>query len=93
MEFMREEGWKKFQSTLSWGERHEYVQDEIGNWKFQSTLSWGERPACAGSRQKKQNFNPRSPGESDNLTGQKAVLAEYFNPRSPGESDIWTGEF
>ena len=33
------------------------------------------------------DFNPRSPGESDFTTDSESFTLVYFNPRSPGESD------
>jgi len=33
------------------------------------------------------DFNPRTPVECDNFTGQKAVKLDDFNPRTPVECD------
>ena len=55
---------------------------------FQSTLSYGERQMRKQYfDDERNNFNPRSPMESDSHYRRYENRSKYFNPRSPMESD------
>ena len=79
---------RKFQSTLSWGERRAGLRTlEETSRRFQSTLSWGERQIREFKSIYEVEFQSTLSWGERHLLNLVYQCGNYFNPRSPGESD------
>ena len=78
----------QFQSTLPRGERQRNQRVKGEYVIFQSTLPRGERHICFRDHVWVNDFNPRSHGGSDGISGHFIQRAKNFNPRSHGGSDL-----